>query len=135
VFARQPEPIATPAADRPLAEVGVFALIEVLGTLLQTRTHREMHEVAADEWGLRQRIEQMVRALHGGDLHEFRALLPTDVSRMSIVVTFLALLELARMRLIKVYQSPGGQLFAKGDFTELEDAMRRVGSIDESYAG
>ncbi len=91
--------------DRGLVEVGVFELIEALKDVLNRASIEAAYDITLDRITIEERIAQILEAVNlerSGLL--FSALFSGVSSKEDIIVTFLALLELIKMRMIKVYQ-------------------------------
>jgi len=96
---------AEESEDRGLVEVGVFELIEALKDVLNRAAIEAVYDITLDRITIEERIAQILEAvkLEGSGLL-FSSLFHGASSKEDIIVTFLALLELIKMRLIKVYQ-------------------------------
>ncbi len=91
--------------DRGLVEIGVFELIEALRDVLNRFSPEAAYDITLDRITIEERIAQILEAvkLEGRGLL-FSSLFSGASSKEDIIITFLALLELIRMRMIKVYQ-------------------------------
>lgn len=90
-------------------EVGIYELAVVLNDLL-VRCAPRVHHIESNEVSLEERILDIVNRLNH-DLKkaiEFKSLMTSGVSRAQIIVTFLALLELTRLRCVKLFQAVHG---------------------------
>jgi len=103
-----PEPV--PESEREI-EVGLFQLLEALSSALkQAPVGKGVYEVyvEAEAISVRERMIVVMEALEGGGSLEFTQLvLDADgrpASRPLLVSTFLAILELARLTALKIYQ-------------------------------
>jgi segregation and condensation protein A len=96
---------AEESEDRGLVEVGVFELIEALKDVLNRASIEGAYDITLDRITIEERITQILEAieLEGSGLL-FTSLFSGVSSKEDIIVTFLALLELIKMRMIKVYQ-------------------------------
>lgn len=101
----EPEPL--PEAEREI-EVGIFQLVEAFRrALLRAGPKGLPHEVEVELVTVRERILLVMQALMERDRCDFDELLFQDgqpVSRAVLVATFLAVLELARLEAIGLYQ-------------------------------
>ena len=91
--------------DRGLVEVGVFELIEALKDVLNRASIEAAYDITLDRITIEERIAQILEAVNlerSGLL--FSSLFSGVSSKEEIILTFLALLELIKMRMIKVYQ-------------------------------
>jgi len=98
------------ATGRGVADESVWRLIEAFGRILEKVGPASSHDVVVDRVSIGDRINQLVDKLEGGG-GSFRfdscfdLALPEPELRNQVVVTLLAILELARLRLIRVLQS------------------------------
>jgi segregation and condensation protein A len=72
------------------------------------------HAIQREALSVRNRMSDVLKALGDGEFHPFERLFSADEGRLGIVVTFLALLELAKEHLIEMMQSePLGPIYLK----------------------
>jgi len=99
-------------ADRPFGEHSVWKLIEAFGKILEKAGAKvSTHNVVVDRISIGDRIGQLADRLRaGGGSFRFDACfaltLPEAELRNQVVVTLLAILELARLKAVRVLQSP-----------------------------
>ena len=95
------------AAEEGPLELDLFELAEAFRTLLARMPLARAHEVAAQETlSIVDAINQILTRLDGHESLEFTALFADeDMTRERMIVTFLALLELCRIKLVKVLQN------------------------------
>jgi len=94
----------------PMADHSVWKLIEAFAKLLEKAGPEVRHEVAFDRVSISARINQIIDRLEGGGgSFRFDALfdlqMPTPELRSQLVVTLLAILELARLKVVRVLAS------------------------------
>ena len=112
LFARQPEKPDF-AAERPLAEVSTLDLWHAFQNILKRLTKPEdVREVFAENFTVSDKIDLIMKMTASGVALKFTELFADAASRTEIVVTFLALLELVRLKQIRAVQS--------GEFGEIE---------------
>jgi len=88
-----------------LVEVGVFELIEALRDVLSRFSPEGAYDITLDRITLEERIAQILETVKSrGSGLLFSSLFSGTSSKEDIIVTFMALLELMRMRMIKIYQ-------------------------------
>lgn len=104
VFTRAPNNEDQPREDAPLAEVSVFQLLEVFAEVLKRVGVRLHHEVEVDRLSVSERISQLSDRLRDVDRVELAALFDGMIERHLLVVTFLALLEMTRLKLVRLFQ-------------------------------
>lgn len=110
VFSRAPVASGDAPADEPLAEVGLFALLDALGRVLGRAGAPIAHDVVVDRISVLERIHQICDLLDASSPRSFEELIEAGegFSRPFIIATFLALLEMARLRMIRVQQIAAG---------------------------
>lgn len=95
-------------AEAPLrlGEVGIFQLINAFQNVIKRVEAREdLREIFGDHFSVSDKIDVILRRVAEGGRVRFSALFGEIVSRVEIVVTFLALLELIRLKQIQAIQS------------------------------
>jgi segregation and condensation protein A len=102
-FARGPLPeiVEGPA---PLAPVGVFKLLEAFQKILERAKTVVDHHIEFERLSITERINQLVDRLRQFGTLSFDALFEGQRTRAELIVTFLALLEMTRLRLTNVHQ-------------------------------
>ncbi|MGD0650352.1 MAG: segregation/condensation protein A [Verrucomicrobiia bacterium] len=106
IFARRGDVgIEVDAGKAPLAEVSIFDLINAFNDVLKKATARDdFHEIVEERFTVSDKIEEILYTLRDRTGMLFSALFAQATSRAEIVVTFLALLELIRLKRLKVRQ-------------------------------
>jgi len=92
-----------------------------------------------EQLSVAERVRNIVEALAGRGPTRFEELLGPVRSRIDVVVSFLAMLEMTKMRLLRIYESIEGTLYLKPRFDSLEVAMQQIEQLEELddaiYAG
>ncbi len=91
--------------DAMLDNIGLFDLVDALQTILDRNPGKKLLEIIPDNLTIRDRMTVILEALEGQESIGFEALFETSCHRLIIIVTFLALLELIRLRTVRVYQA------------------------------
>lgn len=91
-------------AGEEILEAGLFDLISAFKDLLERRRTLIAHEVPLDGKTVEQRIEEVLAQVGEGQSLEFEGLFPSGESKAGMILTFLALLELIRLKRIRIYQ-------------------------------
>lgn len=91
--------------DAMLDNIGLFDLVDALQTILDRNPGKKLLEIIPDNLTVRDRMTVILEALEGQESIGFEALFETSCHRLIIIVTFLALLELIRLRTVRVYQA------------------------------
>ena len=92
-----------------IAEVGLFALINALHEVLKRAEPGDFMEVSSDTIRLKDRISQLMEILSGVSSITFHELFEGKVRKMEMILTFLAILELVRLQMVRAFQhQPSG---------------------------
>lgn len=89
----------------PLAGISTFKLLDAFHAILDRAKDRASLEVTPERISIRERMTQITEMLRERRSCTFHELFEADVSRYDIVVTFLALLEMTKMRVTRIYQT------------------------------
>src|ERR1700730_3163379 len=95
------------APDAPLSlhEVGIFQLIHAFQEVIKRVEVREnLGEIFTERFSVSDKIEKILERVGGGTPLRFSELFGQIASRVEIVVTFLALLELIRLNQVRALQ-------------------------------
>lgn len=99
----------------------VYSLIEAFDRVLKKMPKEIYHNVAVDRVSVNQRIMELVEMIKAGRTISLEDLLPTPLARYDVVVSFLALLEMARLKMITVFQAGKNEpLYITGTMREAE---------------
>jgi segregation and condensation protein A len=85
-------------------EVSLFDLLKAFAEVIQSQKAVDEKEIVFDEILVSDRIEYIKNMLANRDVVHFPDIFTAKPSRMEIVVTFMAILELARTRIIRLLQ-------------------------------
>jgi segregation and condensation protein A len=95
----------------PLAEVPMFALVEAFQRVLDKSKVKLSHDIVADRISLSDRIGELSDLLAVRGRLQFEDLFQGVSTKFDLVVTFLALLEMTRLKMTRLFQSePFGPL-------------------------
>ncbi|HEX9243572.1 MAG TPA: segregation/condensation protein A [Anaeromyxobacter sp.] len=124
VFVRRAraERAAAPEGPDGLADVSVFKLIEALDRALAAASPKLAHEVYTDRLTISDAIARVADVLRVQRRARFEELLAGPDARndrSAVISTFLAILEMAKLKLIRIYQSgldeagPGAEILVE----------------------
>ena len=103
----------------PLAEIPIFALVEAFQRVLDRSKVKLSHDVVADRISLTDRIGELADLFAQRRRIGFDEMFTGLASKFDLVITFLALLEMTRLRMTRLFQTePLGPLYielAAGD--------------------
>jgi len=105
VFPRTPGILEFEAESGPRAEASIFDLVNAVSSVLKRfNKPQELRDIFEDKWTVSEKIEYLMRALSERSPLKFSDLFAGATSRSEVVVTFLALLELIRLRQLTAMQ-------------------------------
>jgi len=115
MFSRESAPSSALQEPLRLGEVGIFQLINAFQTVIKRiEARQEVQEIFGERFSVSEKIDMILRRVATGDPLRFSDLFGAAVSRVEVVVTFLALLELIRLKQVRAFQ--------KNIFEEIEIA-------------
>jgi segregation and condensation protein A len=91
--------------EEEFEEVGLYELVEALRRFVEEHPETAVHEVDAERLSVTDRINTILNLLAGRSSAAFHELFGAPVDRQDVVVTFLATLELVRLRLLRLMQN------------------------------
>ena len=104
---RPDERVAEIAGDdyEPELEVDLFSLLSAFQTVVERAKLRPKVVLPPEQVSVEMRIEQLLARLSETEACGFEALFADVNDRSGLIVTFLALLEMIRLKLVRVFQS------------------------------
>jgi segregation and condensation protein A len=111
IFARAA--VNSPETPLLLGDVGIFQLINALQNVIKRiEAREELQEIFGENFTVSDKIETILARVSEGLALKFSELFVHMASRVEIVVTFLALLELIRLKQVRASQSdpPFGEI-------------------------
>jgi len=106
LFARaSPEPEVLEEAETGFVAVGLFDLLAALQDILKESPEPFVHEVSMEQLSIKDRINVILSSLQGKESMAFAELFSEGIKRNEMIVTFLALLELVKMRMLRFMQN------------------------------
>ncbi len=112
VFPRTPGKLEFGTESSPRSEASIFDLVNAVNVVLKRFAQREdQRDIFEDKWTVSEKIELLLRVLSERSSVQFSELFAGVTSRSEVVVTFLALLELIRLKqLTAVQREPFGEI-------------------------
>jgi segregation and condensation protein A len=121
VFVRTAVPKEMPAS-LGFRQVSVLELLTALRRVMERLPNETFHEVTLDKITVRQKMTLLLDALRVNGKVVFESLFADVKTRMEVIVTFLAMLELVKVRAIRIFQDePSGPI-----------AIESVAGMDEA---
>ena len=109
--------------ERPIGEVGLFDLIDAFNEVLARAKIEPIGEIEPIRWTVPDKIDMILEMTSATARIRFSKLFNPDSPRGEVIVTFLALLELLRLRQITILQ--------ESPFTEIEIA--KIGPAEADH--
>ncbi len=133
IYSREQSPAVELESDETLLDnVSLFDIVNALQGILDRNPGKKLMEILPDNLTVRERMNAILEMLEGQESVNFVELFERSCHRLVIIVTFLALLELMRLRTARVFQAEHfGPILVSRTFSlvpdpaELDDAEWR----------
>jgi segregation and condensation protein A len=93
----------------PFAAIGTFQLLDAFAKILERTKSKIEHEVVFDRISISDRIAELTETMKARRSVPFEELFTgrgdRAPTRFDLIITFLAVLEMARLRMMRIYQS------------------------------
>jgi segregation and condensation protein A len=128
--------------EPPLAEIPMHSLIEALADVLSRARVKLTHEVVVERLSITDRISHMVDRLEAERSFTFDSCfqfvetgeMTASELRHQVVVTFLAILEMAKLKLIKILQPEGlSEIHVTRAVEDLRERAQGVTAAGQDY--
>ncbi|MBW2735737.1 MAG: segregation/condensation protein A [Deltaproteobacteria bacterium] len=134
VYPRGAEMEKVDPKDRPLAEAGLFELVSALSDVMSRSKIKISYDVIVDRVSMGDRINEIVDRLDKPDNVRFVDCFSfegtSEQVRHEVVVTFLAILEMAKLNMLRIMQHVDtGEIYLSRT-----ESLRQVGVLDTTYA-
>jgi len=114
------------------AQASLFDLINAVNSVLKRLNKAEdLRDIFEDKWTVSEKIEHILKQIGRARALRFSALFESATSRTEVVVTFLAMLELIRLRQIVAIQETA---FAEIEIVQAPPPEQPSATLAESYA-
>ena len=128
----EPEPATDPADDRPrVRDASLADLLDALRGVLSRLTPPAAHAIFTPGLSVAQCVERILSRFVLGSRVEFADVFSPDADRGEVIVTFLALLELIRLKVLRAVQhdrfGPIQLDLAVADLAEAQERARDMG--------
>jgi segregation and condensation protein A len=104
-FTRFPQDIEIDADDSPFMEGSMFDLITAFSKVLQNMPKDIFHQIIKDEFTVAEKVHELTQMLSSQRSVYFSTLFQKAKNRLEAITTFLALLELVRLKEVVFVQS------------------------------
>ena len=106
-FGRDPLPLPVESVDEEdiaTDDLQLFDLLSAFQEVLDRAPSDQLLELSRETWTVQERIQVILERLEGESTIPFERLFEQHWSRPLVIATFLALLELVRMNLVRLFQ-------------------------------
>jgi segregation and condensation protein A len=117
----------------PEIEVDLFSLLTAFKQVLERARERPPVLLPPEEIPIERRIEQMLERLSETEACGFEDLFEHDYTRADMIVTFLAMLEMIRLKLIRVFQQGGAGTIRIYKRARPSDAPHPIHDPEDEY--
>jgi len=117
----------------PEFEVDLFSLLSAFRQVLERARERPPVPLPPEQIPIEVRIEQLLGRLSETDACGFENLFDDVASRADLIVTFLALLEMIRLKLIRVFQQGGAGAIRIYKRARPQDAPHPIHDPEDEY--
>ncbi|HJU06165.1 MAG TPA: segregation/condensation protein A [Nitrospiraceae bacterium] len=119
-----------PPTETLIEDVTLFDLVDSLQAILARTPHPRLIEIAAEQVTVNDRMNRILDMLDGKESLTFVSLFENHGHRLLVIVTFLAVLELTRLKLVRVFQGAAfGPILLTRSFTPVaEQSLDAAGS-------
>lgn len=123
LFPRGEAPVITVRKDEDLlSDLTLFDLVDALQGVLARTPAERLLEIVPENLTVKDRMDAVLQVLEGKESVTFAALFESSSNRLFIIVTFLALLELIRIRMVRVFQGENfGPILIRRGFTPVSE--------------
>lgn len=116
---------ATHQEESLIDDVTLFDLVNSLRAILARTPHHTLLEIPAERLTINNRMDALLDMLSDTASLTFISLFENQRHRLLIIVTFLALLELTRLKLVRVFQgTPFGPILITRTFAPIDTQQR-----------
>lgn len=107
IFTRSvpPEPLPDSEEREYVLELNIFDLVETFHHMIANMGDETLLEIDVDKMSLSEKINEIIDRLTEQGDQTFAELLGANMNRRVIVYTFLAILELMKQKMVRVYQA------------------------------
>jgi len=105
IYAREPLPLPVVRADEvTLDDVSLFDLVDALQGVLARLPAGSLVEIVPENLTVKDRMNAILETLDSKESVTFQSLFEGQTHRLVVIVSFLALLELVRLKLVRLFQ-------------------------------
>ena len=125
VFTRRLSPLLKDQllGEESLLDVNIFQLMDAFKRIVEERLPGVPLRMQAERWSLKDKTSQILESLKTNEIIFFSDLFKEDITISEFIITFLALLELVHMGLVRVFQpDPDEDIRLEAHFKDDEES-------------
>lgn len=128
LYAREPMPLPTVRSDEVvLDDISLFDLVDALQGVLARLPAGSMVEIVPENLTVKDRMNAILESLDTKESVTFQSLFEGQTHRLVVIVSFLALLELVKLKLVRLFQGEAfGAILVIRAFTPIADDEQPV---------
>lgn len=106
---------------KPQPEVSLQEMLLALKEVLKRANLKQSHQIVKEGLSIRERMTEVLAKINANEFTTFVSLFKAEEGRLGVVVTFIAILELAKQAMIEIVQSePYSSIYVKAKATQDE---------------
>ena len=125
VFTRRLSPLLEDQlqGEESLLDVNIFQLMDAFKRIVEERLPGVPLRMQAERWSLKDKTSQILESLKTNEIIYFPDLFKEDITISEFIITFLALLELVHMGLVRIFQpDPNEDIRLEAHFKDDEES-------------
>lgn len=125
-----------PAAERALRPARVFQLAQAFHQILRRQRQEVPHSVRVEPASVKGRMAELVERMAAAPRLSFASCVAGLPRRIDLIVTFLAILELTRMKLCGLFEdtdTDAPQLWVQCGFASVDAALSQISGAQEQF--
>src|SRR5437763_3190680 len=132
IWTRRPQPLpAAPEDEEQQVDLGEVSLFDLMGALKQAlqryeKEHPPPLQLSLEEYSVRGQFDRLLSVLDAGHPFDLVSDLKSRTCRAEAIAVFLAVLELARLNLVRIHQTEAGDILLSRTTRDLADAEREA---------
>ena len=132
IWTRRPQPLpAAPEDEEQQVDLGEVSLFDLMGAfkaalLRYEKEHPAPLQLSLEEYSVRGQFDRLLGILDAGHPFDLVSDLKDRSCRAEAIAVFLAVLELARLNLVRIHQTEAGDILLYRTTRELGDADREA---------
>ena len=132
IWTRRPQPLpAAPEDEEQQVDLGEVSLFDLMGALKQAlqryeKEHPPPLQLSLEEFSVRGQFDRLLSVLDAGRPFDLVSDLKSRSCRAEAISVFLAVLELARLNLVRIHQTEAGDILLYRTTRDLADAEREA---------